>query len=1024
MKKFFTFGCFASLSVAFAAVAAINPQQSELQLPKRAVEVKQAQSVIKSDADSKTYGYTLFGKSMFDEEGNNVYRYGGFPVCYGVDITLDAAASEASLLNIINMEHRGTAVAAVGKYDADNAVISITSPEQFVSGDDYATIGTFEDKPVKLVALDAYGIGYVKNVENFVIDICEGGRKLLPRSDMGGYIYNKDDNRLRDIVDIVYDVVIFKNEDGVHLQTMENGLDFGGVYKDNPVKRTFRLYNTGTESTDFIIYTGNDAFVVDTQTGALEPGEWKDVCVTCSPSEIGDLTSTVSIESEADDPVVLPLKGACIPDVDYSPIVREGDFSFRMTSEHPWIMKEIDGQMVAASDNVEIYESQSVLRAICSLANDEKGKLSWEGFYDPRFGTYDPLTVVIDGEEIQRYTEKGATVGSVDLGPGSHIVDFIYEKAKKFDSPMIEYGKDFAYLSSLALSKEKIERFSYETDVEAIDFGRHFKGSVMGDNLDFTRTVNVANHGWDNLEFVSFEAEYPFSASAGQTSIPSQKAGSFNITVDTSEPGEYESVVTVKTNDKDIKIPCHLLVQEMPDYSAIVKEGDFTFDTYRLSPYVVDGNTAYNSNGGPLKDNNDHTSFLYATFNVPQGKVGNLSWNGEFDPDGTEDMAITMIDQGLMTLLSEKKCYAGEKTFYPYQVRQMAPGEHSVLFVFFGQGEDGHEIKGSLSVSDLSLTFEPIPERQAEVWGNPVVDFGEVASDAEVNIMTQVANTGSETISISGVTPSADGVFDVALETGVSSIESLESVAVQVTCRPGGKVGMLEGKVTLNTNIGDIEIPCSAYVEIPEEALYKEDFENGADSWIFFDDDDSTDEQWEFMADAPDAHSGSGLIRSNSWTSNWSLPFNYAVSPEVEIPEGGANLRFAVMAETPCNMEGYKVFVGDGTDVSTYVQIFAETVEKSGWNEHKVSLNDFAGQKKNIIFLHCAEDCCGWLYLDDVSVTAKPASLSQVNESFPVAVEYFTLDGRKAARNPQPGVYVRVERMADGSKNVSKIFVK
>lgn len=1024
MKKFVTIGTIASLSVALAAMAAINSQQNEISLPKRAAKVQQLSTVKKISSDEKKYSYTLYGKSMFDADGNNVFRFGGDPVRYGVDISFDAVTSEATVLNIINMEHRGSAVEAKGKYDAENATISFPSPKEPASGDDYATIGMFEQMPVKLLALNAYGIGYVENVESFVLNIYDGGRKMIPASDLGGYIYDKDNNRLRDIVDVVYDAVIFKNEEGVHLQTKENALDFGEVYKDNPVKRTFRIYNTGTESTDFIIYTDNDAFTADIQSGDINPGEWKEVCVTCTPTAVGDLSSNISIESEADEPVVFSLKGSCIPDVDYSAIVREGDILFQMASEHPWVMSEIDGQPVAISDNVEIYESQSVLRAFCTLDNNKKGKLSWEGFYDPRFDCYDPLTVEVDGEEIYHYKKKGLASGTVDLGPGSHIIDFIYEKAKKFESPMIEYGKDYAYLTSLSLKTEEIERYKFETDVEAIDFGRYFKGSIIGDNLDLTRTVHVTNLGWDNLEFVSFDAQYPFSVSASEPSIASQKEGSFDITVDPGKPGDYSSIVTVKTTDKDIKIACHARVDEMPDYSAIVKEGDFTFDTYRLSPYVVDGDKAYNSNGGRLKDNNDHTSFLYASFNVPQGKTGNLSWNGEFDPDGTGDIAVIMLDQGLMSLFEEKKCYAGEKTFSPYQIRQMAPGEHNVLFLFIGMGDDDHDITGTLSISDLSLTFDPLPGRQAEVWGASVVDFGEVAADADVKILTQVANTGSEKITVSGSTSSADGVFDVALETGVSEIESLESVAVQVTCKPGGKVGLLESNVVLNTNIGDVEIPCRAYVERPEDVVYKEDFENGASDWIFFDNDDNTDEQWEFMGDAPNALSGSGLIRSNSWPSDWSLPVNYAVSPKIEIPVSGANLKYWIMAENPSNMEEYKVFIGDGTDVSTYVELFGESVKESGWIERKISLDAYAGQKKNIIFLHCAEDCCGWLHLDDLSVTAKPSSLVQMTESYPVAVEFFSLDGSRAAKNPHPGIYVRVERMSDGSKNVSKIFVK
>lgn len=90
MKKFVTIGTIASLSVALAAMAAINSQQNEISLPKRAAKVQQLSTVKKISSDEKKYSYTLYGKSMFDADGNNVFRFGGDPVRYGVDISFDA----------------------------------------------------------------------------------------------------------------------------------------------------------------------------------------------------------------------------------------------------------------------------------------------------------------------------------------------------------------------------------------------------------------------------------------------------------------------------------------------------------------------------------------------------------------------------------------------------------------------------------------------------------------------------------------------------------------------------------------------------------------------------------------------------------------------------------------------------------------------------------------------------------------------------------------------------------------------
>ena len=1021
MRKILTIGSLAVASVAIAAITAAVPKQDEMPLPKR-MAISQ-QSAATADDDTKEYGYTLYGKSMFDSEGNNVYRLGGEPVKYGVDVNLNAEASEALLLNIVNMEHRGTAVAGKGVYDAQGGTISILSPTSPVSGDDFTTIGTVEEMPVKLLALNAYGIGYVENLGEFVVDVLDEGRKLVPRSGFAGYVYDAEYNGFVGSIDVVYDAVLFKNEKGVHMQTKENGLDFGNAYKGVKIKREFRLYNTGSEASDFIVYTDNEAFITNISSGFIKPGEWKDITVTYSPSELGDISSILAVESESDDILELPLKASCLENIDYSAIVNGGDISFQMASEYPWKMSEIDGAPVAISDNVGIYESQSVLRATCTIGENEIGTFNWDGYYDSRFYCYDPFTVAVDGEEVFHSEENGPVVGEIKLGPGEHVIDFIYEKEQKVDAFQFEYGNDYTYIKSLSLTKESVQQFDFVTDVDAVDFGRYFKGSFVGDNLDFTRTVHVANRGWDAVEFKSFETEYPFSASAEYTTVASQETGSFEITVNTNEPGDYYGVVTVKTNDKDIRVVCHVLVQEMPDYSAIVKEGEFKFDTYRLSPYVVDGDKAYNSSGGNLKDNNEPCSFLMVTFNVPEGKTGNICWKGEFDPDGTNDIGLTMLDQNLMSLFEKKKCYAGEKSYYPYQVRQIAPGEHSVIFIFFSS-DDNHNVTGTLSVSDLSLTFDPIPKRHAEIWGESIVDFGEISADAGAEATTNIANTGSEMITVTDVKPSLDGVFNATLLTAGNELESLNMVGVNVTCNPNGKTGLIEGTVTVNTSVGAVEIPCRVVVEAKEDAFYSEGFERGVDGWTFFDDDESPAEQWELVANATNAHGGSGMIRSNSWTNDWSLPFNYAVSPEIEIPDWGATLRYWVMAESPSEMEHYKVFVGNGTDIATYTEIDENEVNAAGWNEHKVSLDEFAGQKKSIIFLHCADDCCGWLYIDDISISSKTSSVQDVTVEIPVSTEYYTIDGRRAPSEPVPGIYVKLEKMADGSRKVSKILIK
>lgn len=985
------------------------------------VQQKAARTAARAESAPESAQYTLYGKSMF-KDGENVFRFGGNPVSHWVDLQIDETAGEASVLNLMDTEDLDGQYAK-GIYDPESSTITIESPADTEDGDRFQTIGYSGEYPVKLVATHAFGIGYLENVDGLVMDVYDDGEKIVPRSGYTGYEYY-DDYGFGSAIDVYYDVVLFRNHEGVMLQAKENSLDFGATYKGVGYERQFRVYNTGSEETDFIVYTDNELFKTDIPSGDLKPGEWKDITVLFTPDSEGDFSATVTVESDAERDVELSLTAVCMPDVDYSGIA-EGELSFAMTPDYPWQMKEIDGAPVAMSDNAGIFESTSTLRALCTVADNEKAVLSWEGYYDPRFYNYDPFTVEADGIEIFRSGENGPVGGDITLGPGEHTVDFIYDKGPRVDAWNFEYGQDIVYLSSLKLVKEEIAQFKTETDRDAVDFGRHFTDSYVGDNfMDIPQSVTVSNLGWDTLEIQTINDNYPFSATCAVNSIGSQQTGTIDISLDTQEPGDYSSDVVVKTNGDDIVIHCHAVIEEMPDYSAIISSGDFNIDTYRLSPFVVDGDVAYNSNGGRLKDNNEDMSFIMFTFEVPDGETGNLRWDGTFDSDGTADYAFAMLDMDLLSIYQDR-CYAGEKTFYPYQVLSMPPGEHSVLLVYCKKGDDERDITGTLTLSDISLTFDPLPEARAEIWGDKCVDFGDIDEGVASSSRIYIANTGTSALSVTGVSPSADGVFTAEVADMGEEVTSLSTAVVTVVCNPAGVSGLVSGTVVVSTTSGDVEIQCSASVTGKEDVVYIEDFENGAEGWTFFDDDENPDEQWSLITDS-EAHGGSGMIGSNSWTSDWSLPCNYAASPAIEIPADKPELTYWVKANTPSDMEAYAVYVGDGDDLSTYVKLYEGEVTESGWNKKTLSLKDFAGQKKNIIFCHCAYDCNDWLYIDDVMVVRAPGSGvdASVEAQTPVKVEYFTPEGLPAGESPEAGVYVRRAMMSDGSIIVSKIIRK
>lgn len=1025
-------GTLAGLMTATVETAAPSRPTPEGSSVKQAVRKAKAVTTAEDNDETAHTGdkYILFGKSMYDGE-ENIFAYGGKDISYPlwIDFSDSEKVAVDNLIDLRTMDGK----AAYGTFEEESAILTINTPYEADQSENMQKIGLWGGMDVILTGGTPYGLGYLTYSDKIIFNISSDKDVLTPQSGFAGMVYS--DGWCYGFADVIYDAMIFRVKEGISFHTSTDKISFDRAYVGNTYKAQFSIYNSGTEPTDFVVTPdGSSCISIEEGSGILAAGEKKDLTILFTPDQIGSFNSSIIVESE-EEVIKISVEASAIADENYNPIVTEGDFAFKMDGLYPWVMSEINGQSVAVSSNSGLSQTESSLTAEVTIPVTEKGILSFGGQYDPRYFGYDRFFVTVDDKEV--YAPEGDCEFNQQLviGPGHHIIKFVYDKGVFVDVPGWEYGTDVTYLSSLSLKTETVKEFDYTLDREFVDFGRFFEGSR---NVTEEKSqICITNKGYAELKITEVKADTPFSVDNCPETIASQTSDSFEITVTPGKPGTYRSNVVLSTNAGDITIPCAAVVEPMPDFSGIVKTGEFTFDTDRHYPYEMKDGKAINSTakddevieGGTL-------SYLTAYFSVPEGSVGNLRWKGSLDAqasfDGkTPDLALLIIDDSGMSML-KGKCDVTQYNFAPKRVVGLAPGEHSIYFSFSNNVGGDPECGNYLEISELTLDFEPIAENRVELWDSrEIIDFGKIFANDQGKQDIYVANTGSVDAPVTGVNDSEH--FKIIVKDG-TTLSALSRSTVRILFCPDGDDGQFDETVQLITSAGAISIPCTGYARPLSDILLFDDFEDPNVKWTFFDRDSDSDNQWHLSHTGENnndyAHKGAGCLASDSKTKSGILPDNYAVSPEFTIPEEGAELTWwaGATAWGSAYAETYDVILGQGDDMSTYKTVFTETLGARDYHKNTLDLSDFKGKTVSIVFRHHSETPQSTLVLDDVMVAKNfkeidDSGVKDVITSEIVKISYYNMNGIRIAK-PTKGIYVRQTTYSNGMIRTEKVTVK
>ncbi len=975
--------------------------------------------------------YLLVGYSMFDftqaDEDQNVYGAGGKLCSYPVFLSLDAENSKFQIYNLVNLSSDIAQLPVEGDYNAKAGTLTINTNPWFESVDETGVIAAQGDDYIILQAGSPVGAGYWQDAEQLVINCESDGNVLTPASGFGAFGYQYDDYweefNQTNLYDVMFNTHLYKVADGVNILPSSYKLDLGECFIGESRSICFSIINAGTEESDFVMKTIGDGFSANVKSGSLEALGSKEITVAFTPEEISNYEGKIIIQSEGEDIVIsLSAVGSAYPD--YSKIVTEGadKMVFTTSMDYPWyISEDIIDAPVAVSSNVGIDNSKSSLIVSVSIPEGEKGVLNWSGFYDPHYGTRDEFIVSENDNEVFCTPLKHQICdveGHVNLLAGEHEIRFTYSKDMAIFPQGVVFGNDRAWLRELSLKVNPYKAQDGSLENEDVDFGRFYL--VMDAVEHSVQETILTNEGFEPLSITEVKSAGIFYGSVDATQINPEKSVNVTIGFKATAPGEYDDDVIVVTSAGEFPVHCHVNIEPSPDYSAIVNEGEFIFVPDNSYPFIVEDGKAYNSTAG-VPDNEETLSVLTAVFNVPTGKYGKLTWDGETDTQANAwnaDYGVAMIDNNAYHLhFYHGHDYAGHYSADPYEV-YLTPGTHMISWGYFQCGDGVTYGTDRLSISNLNLELmDEIPT--FEVWQPTPIDLGEVF-DGSFNIKTiQVANLTNKNMAF--VEGNSKDDFTIELDEEMNSeIPSMSNGTIDIIFSPL-KPGEFSYELTLTTDAGDLVIPVVAVGRDSSKMAFVEDFENGFDGWQVIDD---NNDKYYWEPDVAGTYSRTGLGSAMIGTVFSDFTDDYLVSPEFTVPEKDPYLEYWRRYTKEDNND-YDILIGEGSDPMAYEAIFTdEGHSQFEFEKVSVDLSAFAGRTVRVAFHnHTADGQQSVLIIDDLAVGGEDTvRVNEISDNV-VSREYYDLQGVRLSELPT-GIVVEKLTLSDGTMVYKKVIAK
>lgn len=350
---------------------------------------------------------------------------------------------------------------------------------------------------------------------------------------------------------------------------------------------------------------------------------------------------------------------------DYSQIVTHGEFTFALdeTGDKAFeITSDLTGFPVALSSKEQ--NTYTTLNATFTVPEGQVGVLSWKGI---NFGAQpNGFNVWLDGERklfndcyhpdhIDTTTDWNAdVVAGIPAGTHTVCISYLLQRASSCGYK----GEQYGYFYGLSLQCQDVQ-----ADAAMLLDPKAELGSLYCDRFGArgNAQVRLLNLGSNPLRLAAATSEGYFAATDSEAEAATFETLNVNLAFAGAPEGQYNTTLPLATTAGEITVDCSAEVMPLPyDYSSIVTEGEFSFDTSEPYPFEVADEEAFSSNyvlgDTPGQGAGMSHSWLEVAFEVPEGKTGTLEWTGLNDSARlTEYLGSKVLSDGTIVTIDGEK---------------------------------------------------------------------------------------------------------------------------------------------------------------------------------------------------------------------------------------------------------------------------------------------------------------------------------------------------------------------------------